>query len=132
MLSRMAARKAWTSAAARSVSAVRCLSTTQAFPRARLREALATRLVQVSPAPTIAKSQLWTNNRRVFSSSSSGGGGGGLSGLMQRLSSFLIGAGLMALGTQYYIYHEIHEGNQAMVAKQMELEQRLMKLEKKK
>eukprot|EP00545_Synedropsis_sp_CCMP1620_P006617 CAMPEP_0119011700 /NCGR_PEP_ID=MMETSP1176-20130426/5837_1 /TAXON_ID=265551 /ORGANISM="Synedropsis recta cf, Strain CCMP1620" /LENGTH=78 /DNA_ID=CAMNT_0006964557 /DNA_START=162 /DNA_END=398 /DNA_ORIENTATION=- len=51
--------------------------------------------------------------------------------LFQRLTSFLIGAGLTALGTQYFIYEEIHEGNKMILAKQKELEKRLHKLDKK-
>lgn len=51
-------------------------------------------------------------------------------GLFQRLSSFLAGAGLTALATQFYIYQEIRTGNALMIAKQAELEKRLQKLEK--
>lgn len=51
-------------------------------------------------------------------------------GLFQRLSSFLVGAGLSALATQFYIYQEIRSGNMLMIAKQAELEKRLQKLEK--
>jgi hypothetical protein len=50
-------------------------------------------------------------------------------GLLQRLSSFMIGAGLTALVTQFYIYKEIKEGNQAMIKKQKDLEKRIAKLE---
>jgi hypothetical protein len=42
-----------------------------------------------------------------------------------------VGAGFTALATQYYIFEEIRDGNQAMLAKQQELEKRLLKLEKK-
>mmetsp|Transcript_19022 Transcript_19022/g.24497 ORF Transcript_19022/g.24497 Transcript_19022/m.24497 type:complete len:96 (-) Transcript_19022:159-446(-) len=52
-------------------------------------------------------------------------------GLFQRLSSFIIGAGLTALVTQYYIFEELRTGNQEMLKKQKELETRLAKLEKK-
>lgn len=48
---------------------------------------------------------------------------------MQRISSFLAGAGLTALVTQFYIYKELQEGNQAMIRKQKDLEKRLVKLE---
>lgn len=51
-------------------------------------------------------------------------------GLFQRVSSFLVGAGLSALATQYYIYQELVDGNAIMLKKQKELEQRLSKLEK--
>lgn len=57
MPSRMAAAlTAWTSAA-RNVSAVRGLAT-PSYPRARLRETLATRLVQVSPAATATATRI--------------------------------------------------------------------------
>jgi hypothetical protein len=49
--------------------------------------------------------------------------------MLQRVSSFLVGAGLAALGTQYYIYTEIRDGNLRMLDKQKELEIRLAKLE---
>ena len=52
-------------------------------------------------------------------------------GLFQRISSFLVGAGLTALVTQFYIYQEVHNGNRLMLDKQKELEHRLIKLEKK-
>jgi hypothetical protein len=61
--------------------------------------------------------------------SSSKRGGFAFSGVFQRLSSFLVGAGLTALGTQYYIFHEIRDGNLRMLDKQKELEARLAKLE---
>lgn len=57
--------------------------------------------------------------------------GGGGAGLFQRLSSFVIGAGVTALATQYFIYEEVKEGNRLMLLKQQELEVRLTKLEKK-
>ena len=50
-------------------------------------------------------------------------------GLVQRISSFFIGAGLSALVTQYYILEEIRNGNQNMIEKQRDLEKRLLKLE---
>ena len=52
-------------------------------------------------------------------------------GLFQRLSSFLVGAGLSALVTQYFIFEEVKAGNQLMLQKQSELESRVYKLEKK-
>ena len=58
--------------------------------------------------------------------------GGGISGLIQRISSFLVGAGLTALGTQYYLYEEIKKSNTDMIQKQKELEKRLQSLEGKK
>ena len=62
------------------------------------------------------------------STTSSGGG----AGFFQRLSSFLSGAGLMALGTQYLVYEEIKNGNRDMIKKQKEMEQRIVLLETKK
>jgi hypothetical protein len=69
-----------------------------------------------------------TGQRASFSSPSNGGGGG--SSLLQRLSSFLVGAGLTALATQYFLFQEIREGNDQMLAAQKRLEQRLLQLEK--
>jgi hypothetical protein len=51
--------------------------------------------------------------------------------LFQRISSFLVGAGLTALGTQYFIWDEVRKSNMFMIEKQIELEKRLLKLEKK-
>ena len=65
----------------------------------------------------------------VAPASSSKRGGFALSGVFRRVSSFLVGAGLTALGTQYYIYNEIMDGNLRMLDKQKELEARLTKLE---
>jgi hypothetical protein len=56
---------------------------------------------------------------------------GGGAGLFQRISSFLVGAGLTALVTQYYIFVELKGGNKAMIANHKELEKRVAKLEKK-
>lgn len=50
-------------------------------------------------------------------------------GLLNRLSSFFVGAGLTALVTQFYIFKEIKEGNDAMIKKQQDLEKRVAKLE---
>jgi hypothetical protein len=52
-------------------------------------------------------------------------------GLFQRISSFLVGAGVTALGTQFYIWDELHKSNKVIISKQSELEYRLSKLEKK-
>jgi hypothetical protein len=51
-------------------------------------------------------------------------------GLFQRISSFLIGAGLTALGTQYLIFEELRKSNALMIDKQRDMESRLAKLEK--
>lgn len=67
--------------------------------------------------------------RRSFASDSNGSTGG--AGLFQRISSFLVGAGLTALVTQFYIMKEIQDGNKAMIEKQKDLEKRLAKLERK-
>jgi hypothetical protein len=53
-------------------------------------------------------------------------------GFFQRITSFLIGAGLCALGTQFYILDEIRQGNRLMIHKQQELEMRLNAMENKK
>ena len=52
-------------------------------------------------------------------------------GIFQRLTSFTAGAGLMALGTQFYIYREIQDGNKAMISRVSALEMRLANVEKK-
>jgi hypothetical protein len=55
---------------------------------------------------------------------------GGVAGFFARVSSFIIGAGVTALITQYYIHREIVEGNKLMISKQRDIEDRLHKLEK--
>ncbi len=55
---------------------------------------------------------------------------GGVAGFFARVSSFIIGAGVTALITQYYIHQEIVEGNKLMISKQRDIEDRLHKLEK--
>jgi hypothetical protein len=50
-------------------------------------------------------------------------------GLIARVSSFLVGAGLTALVTQFYIFHELRDGNKAIIAKQKDLDARLNRLE---
>ena len=62
---------------------------------------------------------------RSFSSSPPSGGG-----FFARMTSFFVGAGLMALVTQYYLYYELRDGNKQMLAKQADLEKRLAALEK--
>jgi hypothetical protein len=51
-------------------------------------------------------------------------------GLMGRISSFFVGAGVTALATQFLIYEELLSGNRSILAKQKEIEDRLKKLEK--
>mmetsp|Transcript_18228 Transcript_18228/g.21042 ORF Transcript_18228/g.21042 Transcript_18228/m.21042 type:complete len:98 (-) Transcript_18228:126-419(-) len=63
---------------------------------------------------------------RRFSTTPKSGG----SNILQRLSSFVIGAGVTALASQYYIFDEIRAGNQLMLSKHKEIEQRLAKVEK--
>ena len=53
------------------------------------------------------------------------GRGGFGAGLVQRVSSFLVGAGLTALVTQYYIFQEVHQGNMLLLLKQQELDEAL-------
>jgi len=55
---------------------------------------------------------------------------GRISQFFSRVSSFLVGAGLTALGTQYYIFEELREGNKIMLEKQKDIEKRLKALEK--
>jgi len=64
---------------------------------------------------------------RSFSSNAASSQQG--AGLMQRISSFFVGAGLTALVTQLYIFQEIKDGNDAMIKKQKDLEKRVLKLE---
>ena len=52
-------------------------------------------------------------------------------GFFSRVGSFIAGAALTALATEFYIFKEIREGNSAMLKKQKELEKRISKLEKK-
>jgi hypothetical protein len=51
-------------------------------------------------------------------------------GFFQRVSSFLVGAGLTALVSQFYIYTELVEGNKIILQKQKALESRIAALEK--
>lgn len=55
---------------------------------------------------------------------------GRIAGFFSRVSSFLVGAGLTALVTQYYIFEELRDGNKIMLTKQKEIEKRLKALEK--
>ncbi len=52
-------------------------------------------------------------------------------GFFQRVYSFIAGASVTALGTQYFIYQEIQEGNNIMLNKQKSLEKRIAQLESK-
>jgi len=51
-------------------------------------------------------------------------------GLLGRISSFFVGAGVTALATHFVIYQELVDGNKTILAKQKDLEDRLKKLEK--
>lgn len=53
-------------------------------------------------------------------------------GLGQRLSSFVIGAGVTALATQFYLWDELRQGNAVLIKRQAAIEERLAKLEQKK
>jgi hypothetical protein len=53
-------------------------------------------------------------------------------GLVQRVSSFLVGAGLMALITQFSIIQELQNANKVMLDKHADLERRVATLENKK
>jgi hypothetical protein len=57
--------------------------------------------------------------------------GGLFGGLFQRISSFFVGAGLTALGTHYLIFEELRKSNSLMIEKQKQMEERILKLEKK-
>ena len=46
----------------------------------------------------------------------------GASIIVQGLSSFVVGAGLLALSTRYYIFEELRQGNQIMLTKQNDSE----------
>lgn len=52
-------------------------------------------------------------------------------GFFQRLSSFIVGAGVSGLASQYFIYEQLVEGNDKILKKQADLEKRLSALEKK-
>mmetsp|Transcript_14368 Transcript_14368/g.20010 ORF Transcript_14368/g.20010 Transcript_14368/m.20010 type:complete len:88 (+) Transcript_14368:147-410(+) len=78
-----------------------------------------------APKPLIARQAV-----QLFSTSTPPPPRGG-AGLLHRLSSFVIGAGVTALATQYYLFMEVREGNKLMLLKQKELETRLANLEKK-
>ena len=69
-------------------------------------------------------------NHRLFSSASSEAPSLG-AGFFQRVGSFISGAGLTALATQYFIYQEIVDGNRVMLLKQKDIENRVSSLEKK-
>mmetsp|Transcript_8527 Transcript_8527/g.10781 ORF Transcript_8527/g.10781 Transcript_8527/m.10781 type:complete len:85 (-) Transcript_8527:191-445(-) len=51
-------------------------------------------------------------------------------GFFQRFSSFVVGAGLSALVSQYFIYKELVDGNSVILKKQRDMEKRLDSLEK--
>lgn len=69
-------------------------------------------------------------NKRAMSSL--GGGTGGIGSFFQRVSSFIVGAGVSALVSQYYIYNELISGNESIIQKQNDLEKRLKALENEK
>ena len=67
----------------------------------------------------------------VASKSAASKSTGMFGGLFQRISSFFVGAGLTALGTHYLIFEELRKSNSLMIEKQKQMEDRLLKLEKK-
>jgi len=70
---------------------------------------------------------------RFFSSTAaSASNSGGGAGFFARIGSFIAGAALTALATEFYIFQEIRDGNSEMLKKQRELEKRIAALEKKK
>jgi hypothetical protein len=82
--------------------------------------------------PHLALLRSFSSSPEVAASSKSESSKQGGPGLIHRLLSFLVGAGATALVTQFYIFSEIRAGNSAMLAKQLELEKRVQKLEGKK
>mmetsp|Transcript_24884 Transcript_24884/g.23898 ORF Transcript_24884/g.23898 Transcript_24884/m.23898 type:complete len:95 (+) Transcript_24884:68-352(+) len=66
---------------------------------------------------------------RAFSSSKVAARPNKIGGFFQRLTSFIAGASVTALGTQYFIYQEIQEGNKSVLAKQKNLEKRIEQIE---
>ena len=51
-------------------------------------------------------------------------------GFFQRVSSFLVGAGLTALVSQYFIYNELVGANAVLLQQQKDLEKRIKALKK--
>mmetsp|Transcript_8534 Transcript_8534/g.12160 ORF Transcript_8534/g.12160 Transcript_8534/m.12160 type:complete len:88 (-) Transcript_8534:404-667(-) len=82
-------------------------------------------------ASHLAKHQIKPIPFRFLSSEASSASSSKGGGFFQRLSSFIVGAGVTALGTQFFIFQEIHEGNKIMLEKQKSLEKRITQLEKK-
>ena len=68
---------------------------------------------------------------RSFSSTSGSSSGSGGAGFFSRVGSFISGAALTALASEFYIFQEVREGNSAMLKKQGDLEKRISALEKK-
>ena len=81
---------------------------------------------RIIPSIGIAATRRTFSTAEVTTTKSSG------PGLFARIGSFLVGAGLTALGTEIYIFKEVREGNLEMLRKQRELEKRIAALEKKK
>eukprot|EP01082_Thalassiosira_pseudonana_P004244 g3910.t1 g3910 contig13:466214-466719(-) len=77
-------------------------------------------------APSAITQRTLSTPSTASSSSSSGGG----AGIFARLGSFLVGAGMTALATEFFIFQEVREGNLQMLKKQRELEKRIAALEK--
>jgi hypothetical protein len=88
-------------------------------------------IIAPSASSTIGRRPFSSPSVEVAKSSSSSSRGGG-AGFFSRLSSFLVGAGLTALVTEFYIFKEVREGNVELLRRHKEIEVRIAALEKKK
>jgi len=89
------------------------------------------KIIAPSASSTIGRRPFSSPTVEVAKSSSSSSRGGG-AGFFSRLSSFLVGAGLTALVTEFYIFKEVREGNVELLRRHKEIEVRIAALEKKK
>ena len=89
-------------------------------------------IIAPSASSTIGRRPFSSPSVEVAKSSSSSSRGGGGAGFFSRLSSFLVGAGLTALVTEFYIFKEVREGNVELLRRHKEIEVRIAALEKKK
>jgi hypothetical protein len=74
-------------------------------------------------APVVRRTFAEDSSKAVATPKPRGGG------LISRISSFLVGAGLTALATQFYIFKELRDQNTVLLARQKAIEARLNKLE---
>jgi len=86
------------------------------------------RVVQTAFRPRFSRT--FAEDAVKSTSETKSSGPGRISSFFSRVSSFLVGAGLTALASQYYIFEELRQGNKALIEKQNEIEKRLQKLEK--